>query len=116
MFGAFSQNDRNGAPRLRSPASITTRQSGEVAALSASTAATLGLAGLLFDTLIALMVVFRHPEFIKTGEFLAFALLLVFCNLVHSWLAISRTPNQNTKIFGFILAGLSLAGFLALII
>jgi APA family basic amino acid/polyamine antiporter len=84
--------------------------------VSASTAATLGFAGLLLDTVIALMVVFRHPEFIETGEFLAFGLLLVFCNLVHSWLAISRTPNQNIKILGFTLAGLSLAGFLALIL
>src|SRR4051812_8879853 len=38
MLGARSQNDRSGADRLRSPASITTRQSGEAAAASAWTA------------------------------------------------------------------------------
>ena len=84
--------------------------------VSASTAATLGLAGLFLDSLIALVVVFRHPEFIQTGEFLAFALLLVFCNLVHSWLAVKRATTQTTKMLGFILAGLSVAGFLALIL
>ncbi|HEY3132100.1 MAG TPA: amino acid permease [Acidobacteriota bacterium] len=58
---------------------------------SSSTAAMLGIGAFCIDVLVAMLVSIYHPEFIHTVEFLAFGFLLIFCNLVHARLAVSRT-------------------------
>lgn len=91
---------------------------------SASVAAMLGIAGLVIDLLAAALVVGYHPEFLSTLEFLAFNLLLVACNLIHAWIAVSRSGSQPTaarksaraKIMGLSLAVLALVALVALLI
>ncbi|HEV8132606.1 MAG TPA: amino acid permease [Acidobacteriota bacterium] len=62
--------------------------------VSASTAGALGIVAFCLDVSVAVLVFAYHPEFMGTAEFLAFTLLLVFCNLVHASLALTRSTGH----------------------
>jgi len=91
---------------------------------SASTASVFGITGVILDVVINLLLITNHPDFLKDWEFLAFNIILAFCNLVHGYVAFNRnTVGQDSssvagrnRLIGIVLMLAAIGGLIAVFI